>query len=231
MTELIKKDEEGSGWYPIPIGRLEALLENAIYTGRGYQHAYALRKNIAYNLQYIQFQDRILQDIKLSSVLYTQTVKTVVLVGCGVIESILHFMLIVNNAHSTTEWSEKVTFKGNQKKIDGHYVKIDTVMYDKLESPQLKHMTFDALIKSAKSNNILGSGQSIYQKLEGLRTLRNKVHLQVINEPRDTDWNSFNGTHLSDICKVLYAILTSSIFTPSTDQKAYFSYLRRNFIT
>ncbi len=231
MTELIKRDEAGSGWYPTPIGKLESLLENAIYKGRGYQHVYALRKNIAYNLQYIQFQDRILQDIKLSSVLYTQTVKTVVLVGCGVIESILHFMLIVNGAHSITEWTEKVKFKGNQKKIDGSFVKIDNVMYEKLETPQLKHMTFDALIKSAKSNNILGNGQSIYQKLEALRALRNKVHLQVINEPRDTDWNSFNGNHLSDICKVLYAILTSSIFTPTADQKAYFSYFRRNFIT
>jgi Cu/Ag efflux protein CusF len=230
MTELIKSDEEGSGWYPSSIGRLEGLLENAIYTGRGYQHSYALRKNLAYNLQYIQFQDRILQDIKLSSVLYTQTVKTMVLVGCGVIESILHFMLIVNDVHSTTEWKEKAKFKGSQKKIDGAHVKIDTIMYEKLANPELKHMTFDAMIKSAKANNIFGTGPAIYQKLDGLRTLRNKVHLQVINEPRDTDWNSFNSVHLSDICKVLHAVMTSSIFSPTTDQKAYFVYLRRNFI-
>jgi hypothetical protein len=230
MTELIKKDEAGSGWYPVSINRLEGLLEKAIYTGRRYQHAYALRKNLAYNLQYIQFQDRILQDIKLSSVLYTQTVKTIVLVGCGVIESILHFMLIVNNVHSTTEWKEKAKFKGNQKNIDGTHVKIDTIMYEKLASPELKHMTFDAMIKSAKSNSIFGAAPTIYQKLEGLRTLRNKVHLQVINEPRDTDWNSFNAVHLSDICKVLHAAMVSSIFLPSTDQKAYFAYLRRNFI-
>lgn len=230
MTELIKTDEEGSRWYPVSIARLEGLLENAIYAGRGYQHAYALRKNLAYNLQYIQFQDRILQDIKLSSVLYTQTVKTMVLVGCGVIESILHFMLIVNNVHSMTEWKEKTKFKGNQKKVDDVYVKIDTIMYEKLANPELKHMTFDAMIKSAKANNIFGTGPVIYQKLEGLRALRNKVHLQVINEPRDTDWNSFNSVHLSDIFKVLHAVMTSSIFSPTIDQKAYFFYLRRNFI-
>ncbi|MBV1950882.1 MAG: hypothetical protein KUG64_01620 [Cycloclasticus sp.] len=229
MVELIKTDEEGSGWYPVSISRLEGLLENSIYTGRGYPHSYALRKNLAYNLQYIQFQDRILQDIKLSSVLYTQTVKSIVLVGCGVIESILHFMLIVNNVHSTTEWKEKVKFKGNQKKVDGNYQKIDSVMYEKLPTPQLKHMTFDAMIKSAKARAVFGARPTIYQKLEGLRALRNKVHLQVINEPTDTDWNSFSATHLSDICKVLYAILTSGIFSPTADQKTYFSYLRRNF--
>jgi hypothetical protein len=230
MTGLIKKNEEGSGWYPVSIAKLEGLLESAIYSGRGYEHSYALRKNLAYNLQYIQFQDRVLQDIKLSSVLYTQTVKTIVLVGCGIIESVLHFMLIVNNSHSTTEWKEKTVFKGNQKKMDGTIVKIDTVLSEKLSSPVLKHMTFDSMIKSAKSNHIFGTGGAIYQKLEGLRTLRNKVHLQVINEPTDTDWNSFNPSHLSDICKVLYAILTSSIFSPTTDQKSYFAYLRRNCI-
>ncbi|WP_417657987.1 hypothetical protein [Pseudidiomarina aestuarii] len=230
MTKLTKTDEEGSGWYPISIDKLEILLKKSIFSERGYQHSYALRKNLAYNLQYIQFQDRILQDIKLSSVLYTQTIKTIVLVGSSIIESILHFMLIVNNVHSTTEWEEKVKFKGNQKKIDGAYVKIDILIYQRLERSEIKHMTFDAMIKSAKSNNIFGKGTTIYQKLEGLRSLRNKVHLQVINEPRDTDWNSFNSKHLSDTCKVLYAVMTSSIFSPTPDQKQYFAYLRRNFI-
>lgn len=230
MTELIKTDEDGSGWYPVPISRLEGLLKNAIYAGRGYQYSDALRKNLAYNLQYIQFHDRVLQDIKLSSVLRKQTVKTFVLVGCSVIESILHFMLIVNDVHSTSEWKEKAKFKGNQKKVDDIYVKIDTIMYEKLASPLPKKMTLDAMIKRANTNNIFGAGAAIYKKLDSLRKLRNKVHLQKISEPRDTDWNSFDLTHLSDICKVLYAVLTSSIFSPTTEQKADFGYLRRNFI-
>ena len=75
MTELVKKDESGAAWYPVSISRLEALLENVVYSGRGYDHSYALRKNLAYNLQYLEFQDRVLQDIKLSSVLWTQNQK------------------------------------------------------------------------------------------------------------------------------------------------------------
>lgn len=229
MTELKKNDEEGGGWYPESIARLEGILENAIYSGRGYPHSYALRKNLAYNLQYIEFQDRVLQDIKLSSVLHTQTIKTIILVGCGIIESILHFMLIVNDIHSTTEWKEKAKFKGNQKKVGGVHIKVDTIMYEKLASSELKHMTFDSMIKCARSNAIFGNGAAIYQKLESLRPLRNKVHLQVINGPGDTDWNSFNSTHLSDICKVLYAVMTSTIFSPNSDQRGCFAYLRRNF--
>lgn len=230
MTELIKTDESGSTWYPTPISRLDGLISKVIYSGCGYDHTYALRRNIAYNLQYVQFQDRVLQDIQLSSVLYTQTVKTIVLVGTGIIESVLHFLLIKNDVHSTTEWKEKSVFKGNQKNFDGKLVRVDTVMYEKLPSMELKHMTFDSMIKCSKSNKIFGSGRAIYEKLDRLRSLRNKVHLQVISNPTDTDWNSFDGNHLSEICKVLYAVFTSSLFSPNPTEKAYFEFLKRNFL-
>ena len=229
MTKLTKKDESGATWYPVSIARLELVIGKVVYSGLGYDQSHALRKNIAYNLQYIEFQDRILQDIKLSSVLHTQTIKTIVFVGTSVIESLLHFLLISNGKHSTTEWKEKCKFKGNEKTLNGERVRIDSVMYEKLASKELKHMTFDAIIKCAKSNHIFGTGKVIYEKLESLRKLRNKVHLQIIDNPNDTDWNNFNASDLSDICKVLYAVFTSGIFSPNADERAFFHYLRRNF--
>ena len=230
MSQLSRVDEEKKTWYPQSIGRLEHILMKVLYENRGYEHVYALRKNIAYNLQYIEFQDRILQDLKLSSVIQTQTIKTIILVGCGIIESLLHFLLIVNGSHTKTDWVEKAKFKGNQKKLDGEMVRVDTIIYKKLDQEQLKHMSFDAMIKCAKSKNILGSQNVIYEKLESLRSLRNKVHLQVINNPNDTDWNAFNNSDLSDICAILYVILTSSLFTTTENDEECFSYLLRNLL-
>jgi hypothetical protein len=227
---LIKKNEDHSVWCPISVKKLEDYVGRVVYSSDSYKQSYALKKNIAYNLQYIQFQDRVLQDIKMTSVLTNQTIKTIVLVGMGLIESILHYLLINDGLHSETEWKEKCKFKGNQKKMDGERVRVDTILLTKLPEPILKHMTFDAMIKSAKSNKVLGSGKAIYEKLESLRGLRNKVHLQIINNPTDTDWNSFGFQHLSDLCKVLYAILTSSLFKPSSEEVKYFEYLRRNFV-
>ncbi|PRQ63258.1 hypothetical protein BWR16_06085 [Vibrio sp. V01_P9A10T6] len=229
VMEIKKKSESGTPWYPVSIERLDGLLSNAICTNDAYEHTYALRRNIAYNLQYIEFQLKVIEDIKLSSVLYTQTVKSILLVGCSVIESILHYVLIVNGVHSTTEWKEKAVFKGNQKKYEGEQVRVDTVIYSKLDQPVLKHMTFDAMIKSAKSKNIFGKEPLIYEKLNELRTLRNKVHLQVINTPTDTDWNSFNSSDLSDISVVLYEVFSSELFNLSESQQGCFEYLRRNF--
>ena len=88
-------------------------------------------------------------------------------------------------------------------------------------------MSFDAMIKCAKSKHIFGSNKAIYEKLESLRNLRNKVHLQVINNP---NWNTFNNLDLSDVCKVLYDIFTSSLFEVTEKEEQCFRYLRRNFV-
>ncbi|TCS35195.1 hypothetical protein BCF53_1375 [Reinekea marinisedimentorum] len=93
MVELTLIDEDKSAWYPVSIAKLETYLSKFIEQGHGYTHVYHLKKDLAYNLQYLQFQDRVIQDIKLSSVLYTQSIKTIVLVGSSIIESIVHFLL------------------------------------------------------------------------------------------------------------------------------------------
>jgi hypothetical protein len=89
-------------------------------------------------------------------------------------------------------------------------------------------MTFDGMIGRAKSKKVLGNDPQVYQKLESLRKLRNRVHLQQIEHPTDTDWNAFQRQDFEDMRIVLYSVLTSNIFRPSRDEKAYFEYLRNS---
>lgn len=223
-------DEKGT-WYPVSIHRLETYLGKYIEQGHGYVHVTQLKKDISYNLQYLQFQDRLVQDIKLSSVLYTQSIKTIVLVAASIIESILHFILIRTGNHKTTEWIEKDTFKGNQKKLNDDFVRIDTVMYKKLDTKVNKHMTFDAMIKCANSKKILGKNKLMYEKLEVLRQLRNRLHLQVTDDRTGTDWTTFNPKNIDETYMVLYSIMVSSLFSPNNEEKAYFSYMLNRYGT
>ena len=231
MSELSRIDEEAGTWYPVSISKLEAYLGKYIESGNGYKNSYVLKKDLAYNLQYLQFQDRIIMDIKLSSVLYTQTIKTIILVSCSIIESILHYSLIISGFHSETEWKQKTVFKGNQKKLDGEFVRIDTTIYTKLGKKKLKHKTFDAMIKCAKSNSIFGSRPHIYEKLEMLRLLRNRVHLQPTEDKFGTDWTTFTTSHLNETYVVMYSIFTSSLFKPISIEKSYFEYLGKKYGT
>jgi len=214
-------------WYPVSIARLEGLLEKAIQTGHGYHTAKALRKNIAYNLQYLEFLDRSFQDLKLSGVLKTQTWKVFIIVSCGIIESLLHYLLVRRGLHTTTEWELKVVLPGNTKNVDGEPIKADVHISKKLSKPRLKQMTFDSMIQKAQTKCLLGSKMDLYKDLDQLRDLRNKVHLQAIDEPNDTDWNTIHIEHLRQMYNVVHGVFTSTIFRPSAEEVDYFEYLRK----
>jgi len=229
MSGLTRVDSGDPRWYPVEVRELTELLKKVIRSGRGYEHAYALRKNIAYNLQYVEFLDRCLSDISLSSVLERQTWKMFIVVGCGIVESLLHFLLIARGLHSTTEWELHATLRGNPKTVDGDTLRADTHLLRRLDSAQLAPMTFDAMLKKAEAKTVLGSDHSVYAALKRLRPLRNRVHLQAIESPADTDWNAFTATDLGIMAEVLYKVFTSTVFRPSNAQKQYFAYLHEHF--
>jgi len=224
---VLKRTIDSGIWYPVSIKRLDALLYKVIYSGRGHPKSYALRRNIAYNLQHIEFMDRCIVDLKMSNVLVTQTWKSLIVVGCGVVESLLHFLFIAKGIHAKTEWELRSVDKGNSKNEGGVIVKRNVQEFIKLDAPVLKHMTFDAMLKKARARKIFGANEDIYTSLDLLRPLRNRVHLQHITDVTDTDWNAFNWSEACKMAQVLLAIFTSNIFHPSAEQVSYFNYLQR----
>lgn len=230
MTQLTKKSENGATWYPISIDKLDSLLIKVIHQskGTGFIHVYALRKNISYNLQYLEFIDRYLSDLKLSTVIITQTYKMFILVGCSIVESLLDYLLIKSGHHAKTIWKLDLIAHGNEKPFNDKRIKVDSHIYTRLSTPKWEEMTFDAMIKKAEKKKILGSSNpNIYPRLKHLRKLRNKVHLQSIDEPTDTDWNSFPPSELHAMAEVIHLIFTGSLFRPSKEERAYFSYLEK----
>ena len=219
--------EEGSRWYPAPIEKLDSFLKKAIYQGTGFVHVYALRRNIAYNLQYIEYLDKSFSAIRLSSVLTTQSYKMFIVVGCGIIESLLTYLLIKSGQYSTTNWELETIMPGQEKLIDGEKKRIDSHILKKLSNPVKQEMTLDSMLKKAEKKKVLGSDHGVYSKLNYLRKLRNKVHLQAIYDPTDTDWNAFHHRHLCAMAQVVYSVFTSNIFRPSAEEKALFLYLEK----
>lgn len=223
--KLTKKSEREASWYPIPIKNIDSLLSKAINRGIGFVHVYALKRNIAYNLQYLEFLDRCLLDIKLSTVLTTQIYKNFILIGCSIIESLLDYLLIKSGNYRMNQWELDYVMPGQEKDVERKRKRIDCHVYKKLNTKRLEKMSFDAMIRKAESNKILRSDHKIYAKLQYLRKLRNKVHLHVIDEPTDTDWNAFHYRHLCAMAPVIHSVFTGSIFRPSKKEKSYFNYL------
>lgn len=219
---------EPGNWLPTSVNKYDDLLSNNIVSGRGYGNVYALRRNIAYNLQHIEFLDQSLVDLKLTGVLITQTWKTGIIVGCGIIESVLHYLIVTSGNQSTTDWETKQEFTGATKTLEGKVYRIDSVVKEKLATPKPSPMTFDTMLKKAESKKLLGNDHSLYAKLKRLRPLRNRVHLQEIAQPVDHDWNAFKVLDYKLMMQVIHAVFTGPTFAPTADERRYFAYLERH---
>ena len=170
--------------------------------------------------------EQTITDLKLTTVLLTQTWKTEIIVGCGVIESLIHFLIVVSGNQSTTAWKTEQTFTGVAKRIDGATYRIDSVMQRRLDAPAPLAMTFNAMLQKAESRLLLGPDHSLYAKLQRLRPLRNKVHLQLAVE-LDHDYNAFTELDQRLMMQALHAVFTGPTFAPTGDERAYFSYLEQ----
>lgn len=222
---ITRINEDSPKWYPISVEKLDTLLNKLICRGCGYVNVYALRRNIAYNLQYLEFLDQCLSTLKLTEVLTTQIYKNFVCVGCGIMESLLEFLLIKHGFHKTTEWESVCTVTGQERKFKEKIIKIDSEIFEKLTIKKKVDMPFDAMLKKAEAKKILGPDHDIYAKLQCLRKMRNRVHLHMIEEPTDTDWNAFKQSHLCSMAKVLHSVLTGPLFRTSSAEKEYFRYM------
>jgi hypothetical protein len=226
MKKICQKCSDTGKWYPLSVSKLESYL-NKLINDNNIDNSTAIRKNIAYNLQYLEFQAQMLSEFKVSSVIMTQTWKMYIIIGTSIIEALLYVILHKNEIQKTNEWKEIKRTSSTIKLLNKPH-KIENVIYEKLTEPISEQMTLDTMIKKSETKKILGDNEAIYRKLNYLRKLRNKVHLHALDEVQDTDWNSINKKEFNLIREILHIFLICSYFTPTNDEKNYFKYLTEN---
>lgn len=228
QAKICNKCSEAGKWYPtVSISKLEELLSNFLKTHGDIKSIKALRKNIAYNLQYIEFQIKMQEEFKTTDVILTQNWKMTILTGMSIIETILYYLLISKDLYKKTNYGEKPIVKiESEKTINGNFLKIQNLIYTKDEE-RLEKISFKKMIDIAQRNNLLGSGSSeIYKQLNYLIKLRNKIHLYLSTNDTDTDYMKIKNEDLSTLKMVLHSFMMSSLFSLSLDQKKLFDYLK-----
>jgi hypothetical protein len=136
---------------------------------------------------------------------------------------------IKNEIFEKTEngWkSVRGNISATKKQSNGKYYKIESELFVKRENAIPIEMSLDQMIKKVRSKNLLGEDSAIYDDIDKLRPLRNKVHIRIIKKQLDTDWNSFDENLLRFSKQVLSNILKKVlIFTDEPLSKEAFSYL------
>lgn len=222
---LTLKNQKGI-WYPTPISCLEShfgvfIIEIPLFT---IEKITPLKKNLAYNMQYIEFLDRLIKDIKLSSVLWKLNVKSFVIHSAAVVEGIFNYLVISKGYGKNNEWVSYKNFGSISYEINGDIYKQDTEILKKITPPILVEMTFDQMANKVENKHLLGNVPELYRKISRLRKLRNKIHLIGNQNLYDTDYHNFSITQYTLAREVLYEILTCSLFSASPNFK-YFVYL------
>jgi hypothetical protein len=79
-------------WYPTPVDTWQAALAEYNVGTVQLIPELDLRRNLAYNLQFIEYLQQTLKELSLSAVLTTQTYKSYLIFAGGIVESLLYFL-------------------------------------------------------------------------------------------------------------------------------------------
>lgn len=188
-----------------------------------YRRAYI--RNIAYSLQYMEYISHTISNLPAHAVIESQLIKTFVITGSSVIESILWMLLKGNNLNKKLEWEELQKRETNNFTDNGTDYKFEVTYYRKLENSIDIEMKFIDMCKRAEKTRVLGVESEVYSKLNHLRKLRNRVHIHSVQHDRDNDFWIFSKRDMALIASTLTLVLRACIFSPYPNYENMFDWL------
>lgn len=225
FSTLIAENGIGSSqrWYPISVDRFRA----AVKMDLSIENHTALHSNIAYSLQYLEFIEKELAELKLSKVMKTMLEKTYLITAMSIIEG-----LFVNIVKSRGWWKTidvecvDAYQSSDKEKEDGTYY-IRTEIYKRID-PIPKQMDMETLIQvMQRHHHVLKINHFVYPALKRLKALRNRIHLQKVEAPDDHDYYAFSESTKMEIGSILYEIMSSEMIT---DDPRAFDFLKVNVL-
>lgn len=207
FNTLVKENKHTSAerWYPQPVEKYK----NSIKIDTSIENSKALRSNFSYNFQYIEFLEKEISELDLSSVLYTMLVKTYVITGMSLIEGLFTNIIKSNGWWKMSNLESLGKTQANETKFDTEKLIVTTELFRQVDKYPLQ-MNLDDMIKILdKHHDALSIDHLKYPALKRLKELRNKIHLQKSNCDTDHDYNAFNLIIKREMGEILYAIFTS----------------------
>lgn len=181
-------------WYPIKIERYQAIW-NIDFPDK-------INKNVAYNLQYLEFLAKQINELEMSEVLTRILYKNFVITGVAIIEAI--FAQIIINNKDTLNLEET----GIKSK--------DITQENPLELNKLIRIL-------QKNSELLNKDKDdiIFEKLDDIRELRNNIHLAPKIRPnrdeKEHDYRTFTIARLNSVSQILLEILKHENINHTTD--------------
>ncbi|PKB43616.1 hypothetical protein AX016_1820 [Cellulophaga sp. RHA19] len=225
MSELIGSGHE-ERWYPIPIHKIKNHFSKYVIDEELCPDSKYIIANISYNIQYIQYLRKTLNELNLSEVLQIQTIKSFIVISTSIIEAIFYLICCNENLRKKIIWKEFKTIGKSEFLLDGKKLKSETKLFEKNADSGFESLTFDQMIKKIETKKILKQENQFFKDLNHLRKLRNKIHLQETKTIGKTDYNSFWRPEYNLSKKNLRLLLLDEIFKADEWNIELFEFLK-----
>lgn len=209
MITLLNDSKEDK-WTPLSIDTIR----NAISLPMNY----SIEKNIAYNIQYLQFISKQLNELRLTSVLKKMLYKTYIITGMAVLEAIFYCALKEKGYLAKESWKTEKKYISNEIGPDDNRTRIVSEVQKKYE-PEEVRQNLDSLINKVKSKKIFSTKIITSDLLENYRELRNKIHIYICNDTSESDYNSFKEIDYVVMKVILKKFIYDDVVTKKDKRK------------
>lgn len=216
-----KQYKAADRWYPNSVENYR----RAFRIDTSIENSRALKSNIAYSMQYLEFLEKEMAELKLSDVIYIMLVKSYVVTGMSILEGLFTNIIKSNGWWKTTNLESIGTARANETRFGDNKYVIKTEILKRVPEHETR-MDLDVMKQIlSRHHRALDVDHQVYPALKRLKNLRNRVHLQMLESNTDHDYNAFDYTVKEEMGSILYRILTSSMVT---DLPHVFEFLKVN---
>lgn len=209
-------------WHPNPVDNYRLAFNKL---DESIENCYALKSNLAYNMQYLEYLEKQMAELNLSDPIHTMCIKTYVVTGMSVLEGLFSNIIKSHGWWKVSEYESLGTVQANEKDFGGQRYTIKTELLVKVDQHPVQ-MNLDEFINRLDAHHdALQVDHLVYPALRRLKDLRNRVHLQKNEHRTDHDYNAFNEEVKLEMGAILYEILTSKMVT---DLPHHFEFLKVN---
>ena len=141
MQSLLINSQEPK-WYPRSIDSYR----NSIIVSTDFHEYKSCKSNFAYNMQYIEYIEKQLKELRLTDVLKKMLYKSYILTGMSIIELLFSCYLKGAKLWPTSDWKDISKATTNEMTYDGQRIKLETTIYRKVDKYP-KQINLDSMIK------------------------------------------------------------------------------------
>ena len=215
--DIVYKDR----WHPSTVDNFKKLVRQGVLKDINP----GILSNIAYSLQYLQYLQLQIDELKLHSIVECLLYKTYIITAMSIVEAIFNQVLKCTDKYPKTDgWECIRQIKSTEYEENDNFYRLETIFYIKSE-PKEKLIDFNTTINRIKDKKLLDLESSKFPDIKKLQKLRNRVHLQMAEDSSDTDYYKFNSNDFKLAKKTLYSVLTDKKILINDSYEKYLDFL------